>query len=80
LFDGGRVVRLSPEGEILATVELPVTRPTMIAFGDTDLRTAYVTSARIGLSEEQLAAQPHAGAIFSFRVDVPGLPEVPFAG
>jgi sugar lactone lactonase YvrE len=80
LFDGGRVVRLSAEGEILATVALPVSRPTMIAFGDTDLRTAYVTSARTGLSAEQLAAQPHAGAIFAFRVDVPGLAEAAFAG
>ncbi|WP_336957731.1 SMP-30/gluconolactonase/LRE family protein [Sphingobium aquiterrae] len=78
LFDGGRVVRLAPDGTILAEVALPVQRPTMIVFGGDDLRTAYVTSARVGLSEEALAAQPHAGAIFSFRVDVPGLPEAPF--
>lgn len=80
LFDGGRVVRLSPEGEILQTVALPVSRPTMIVFGGADLRTAYVTSARTGLPEADLAAQPHAGAILSFPVDVPGLPETPFAG
>ncbi|MBO9579710.1 MAG: SMP-30/gluconolactonase/LRE family protein [Sphingobium sp.] len=80
LFDGGRVVRLDEAGDILMTVDLPVTRPTMIVFGGPDLRTAYVTSARTGLSAEQLADQPHAGGIFSFRVDVPGLPEVPFAG
>jgi len=80
LFDGGRVVRLDGAGEILATVELPVTRPTMIAFGGADLRTAYVTSARTGLDAAQLERQPHAGAIFAFRVDVPGLPETPFAG
>ncbi len=79
LFDGGRVVRLSPQGDILQTVALPVSRPTMIAFGGDDLRTAYVTSARTGLSDEALAAQSHAGAILSFPVDVPGLPEVAFA-
>jgi len=79
LFDGGRVVRLSPEGEIMQTVALPVSRPTMIVFGGADLRTAYVTSARAGLSQEALADQPHAGAIFAFRVEVPGLPEFPFA-
>lgn len=78
LFDGGRVVRLSPEGVIIAEVPLPVTRPTMIAFGGDDLRTAYVTTARTGLSEAQLAAQPLAGALLAFRVDVPGLPEPPF--
>jgi sugar lactone lactonase YvrE len=80
LFDGGRVVKLSPNGDILLTVPLPVSRPTMIAFGGADLRTAYVTSARTGLSDADLAAQPHAGAILSFPVDVPGLPEPPFAG
>ena len=78
LFDGGRVVRLSPEGAILAEIPLPVSRPTMIAFGGADLGTAYVTTARTGLSPEQLATQPLAGALFTFRVDVPGLPEWPF--
>src|SRR3546814_6983775 len=29
LFDGGRVVRLSPDGAILAEIPLPATRPTM---------------------------------------------------
>lgn len=80
LFDGGRVVRLSPEGEIIAQVRLPVTKTTMIAFGGDDRRTAYVTSARINMAEEALAAEPLAGGIFSFRVDVPGVPEWPFAG
>lgn len=80
LFDGGRVVRLSPDGEILQTVPLPVSRPTMIAFGGADLRTAYVTSARTGLSDADLAAQPHAGAILCFPVDTPGLAETMFGG
>jgi len=80
LFDGGRVVRLSPAGEMLQSVALPVSRPTMIVFGGADLRTAYVTSAWTGLSDAARAEQPHAGAIFAFRVEVPGLPETPFAG
>lgn len=80
LFDGSRVVRIAPDGTVVETVHLPVTRPTMIVFGDEDLRTAYVTTARTGLSDDALAAQPLAGAIFSFRVEMPGLPEWPFAG
>jgi sugar lactone lactonase YvrE len=78
LFDGGRVARLAPDGTILAEVPVPAKRPTMIAFGGDDLRTAYVTSARTGLSGEELAARPLSGAIFSFRVAVPGVPETPF--
>lgn len=80
LFDGGRVARLSATGEIMAEVALPAKRPTMIAFGDADMRTAYVTTARAGLSETELAEQPLSGAIFRFRVDVPGVAETPFAG
>jgi sugar lactone lactonase YvrE len=80
LFDGGRVVRLSPAGELLVTVELPVSRPTMIGFGGLDGRTAFVTSARSGLSEDQLEREPLAGGLFGFRVDVPGLIAPPFAG
>lgn len=80
LFDGGRVVRIAPDGEVVQSVALPVTRPTMIAFGGDDWRTAFVTSARTGLSDEQLAAEPLAGGIFTFRVDVPGVPEWKFAG
>jgi sugar lactone lactonase YvrE len=78
LFDGGRVVRLSPEGEIVALVAIPARRPTMIAFGGRDRRTAYVTTARVGLDEGALAAQPLSGGIFSFDVEVPGVPEWPF--
>jgi len=80
LFDGGRVARLSPDGAILEEVVLPTKRPTMIALGGADGRTAYVTTASDGLDADTLAAQPHAGDIFTFRVDAPGVPEWRFAG
>lgn len=78
LFDGGRVVRLSPDGTILAEIALPVSRPTMIAFGGDDLKTAYITTARVGIDDAALAAQPAAGGLLAFRVDAPGLAELPF--
>lgn len=80
LFDGGRVVRLSPDGEILQEVAMPTRRLTMISLGGDDLRTAFVTTARAGLSDEELEKEPLAGGIFTFRVDVPGVPAWPFAG
>lgn len=79
LWDGGRVVRLSPDGELLATVDLPVSRPTMISLGGADLCSAFVTSAGKNLSDAERAEQPHAGAVFMFRVDSPGLPPAAFA-
>ena len=80
LYAGGRVARLSPAGEVVEEVVLPAPKPTMIAFGGDDRRTAYVTTAREGLSDEELASAPGSGGIFTFRVDVPGLPETPFGG
>jgi sugar lactone lactonase YvrE len=80
LFDGWRVVRLSPDGALLADIALPVQRPTMIAFGGPDRRTAFITTATTGLDETALATQPQAGGIFTFRVDVPGVPEFDFGG
>ena len=74
LWDGARVVRFSPEGELEREVPLPVSRPTCPVFGGDDLRTVFVTSASEKLSEEDLKKQPAAGGLFSFRADVPGLP------
>ncbi|MCC7696855.1 SMP-30/gluconolactonase/LRE family protein [Janthinobacterium sp. EB271-G4-7A] len=74
-YEGGRVLRFSPQGEIIGIVRVPVTRPTMIAFGGADLRTLYITSAREGASDDELARQPQAGGLFAVRLDVAGRPE-----
>lgn len=73
LFGGWGVRRYSPSGELVDFVRFPVANVTKIAFGGEDLRTAYATTARKGLSEAALNEQPDAGDIFTFRVDVPGL-------
>jgi sugar lactone lactonase YvrE len=65
---------------LLQTIDLPVQRPTMIAFGGADLKTAFVTSAGKNLSDEEREAQPHAGGVFTFAVDVPGLAQEIFDG
>ncbi|WP_028100639.1 SMP-30/gluconolactonase/LRE family protein [Pseudoduganella violaceinigra] len=73
-WGGARVCRFSPDGELLAEVPLPVSQPASLAFGGEDLRTLYITTAREGLSAEQLALEPLAGALFTALIDVPGLP------
>jgi sugar lactone lactonase YvrE len=74
MFEGQRLVRLSPGGELLQSVPMPVRCPTMPCFGGPDGRTLYVTTARQNRPAEELAAQPWAGCVLSARVDVPGLP------
>lgn len=73
LWNGWGVARYSPEGTLLEKVELPVANVTKIAFGGPDLKRVYVTTARKGLDEAALAAQPLAGDLFAFDVAVPGL-------
>ena len=79
-YRGGKVVRIAPDGRVLADYPVPAMCPTMCALGGPDLRTLFVTSARQGRSDEELARLPQSGGIFSMRVDVPGLPEPKFAG
>lgn len=74
MFEGQRLVRLAPDGSLLRSVPLPVRCATMPCFGGEDLRTLYVTTARIGRPAPELAAQPLAGRVLRLRVDVPGLP------
>lgn len=79
LYEGGRIVRLSPAGEIVEEITIPAKCPTMVAFGDDDLKTLYITTAG-GRPNEELEQFPNSGALFKVRVDVEGLVENRFAG
>lgn len=74
MYEGQRLLQLSPQGELLREVPLPVRCPTMPAFGGADLRTLYLTSASDKRPAEELAAQPWAGCVLQLRVEAPGLP------
>jgi sugar lactone lactonase YvrE len=74
MFEGQRVIRLSPEGEILREVRLPVRCPTMPCFGGPDLKTLYITTSRENRPPAELIEQPYAGCVLALEVDVPGLP------
>lgn len=71
LFEGGRLVKLAPDGEQLDEIVLPLRCPTMPAFGGPDLRTLYVTSAG-ARPEAELAQYPLSGKLLAIRVDVAG--------
>ncbi len=71
---GSRIVRYAPDGRIDQIVKLPISRPTSCAFGGPELKTLYITSARMGLSDAALDRQPMAGSLFAIDVETPGLP------
>lgn len=77
-WDGWCVRRLSPEGEMLSLLPLPVQRPTSCVFGGPGMDRLFVTSATIGLDDAALAAQPHAGGLFMAEPGVRGVTPPPF--
>jgi sugar lactone lactonase YvrE len=74
-FGGWRIDRFDAAGAKVGEVRFPCANITKLAFGGADLRTVYATTARKGLLDEELAAQPLAGALFTFRAETPGLPQ-----
>jgi sugar lactone lactonase YvrE len=79
-YRGGKVLRIAPEGRVLAEFAVPAMCPTMCAFGGDDLKSIYVTTARQMREADELARLPQSGGLFVMEVDVPGLPEPAFAG
>jgi sugar lactone lactonase YvrE len=60
-----RIDQYRADGAKLSEVKLPVSRPTSLAFGGTDLTTLFVTSQRRFLNPQQLSVQPFAGALLA---------------
>lgn len=76
---GWQLYRLSPEGEVLLTVDMPVEKPTKPMFGGPELDILYVTSIGVGLTEGR--EQPEAGSLFAITgLGVKGIPQTRFAG
>jgi sugar lactone lactonase YvrE len=73
LHGGGRLRRFHGNGRHDRDVALPVSQPTMCAFGGDDLATLYVTSAADKLSDRQRAREPQAGALLKVDVGRRGL-------
>ena len=78
MFEGARLLRLSPGGDILAEIALPLRCPTMLAFGGADLRTLYITSASHERPADEVAQYPFTGRLLSLRVDVAGREEAAY--
>ena len=74
-YGGGRVVRYTPSGLVDTIINLPVANATCPAFGGTDYRTLFITTAAQRLTDNELKEQPMAGGLFSCEVGIAGLPE-----
>lgn len=72
-YDGARVVRYAPDGQVDRVIPMPVQRPTCCTFGGPDLTTLFVTTAGQRLNAAERAAQPMAGGLLSLEVGIKGV-------
>ena len=64
-WEGWQVARWNPStGKKINTIQLPVSLVTSICFGGENMDDMFITSARVGLTDEQLAEEPLAGSSF----------------
>ena len=68
LWDGHRIQRLSPDGELDGYIEVPARNVTSCAFGGPNLTTLVITTA--SLDDDS----PAAGLTYFFELEVPGAP------
>ena len=77
---GWQLVRFTPGGIVDRIIDMPVEKPTKIAFGGARLDVMYVTSIGRGIAREARLRQPHAGGLFAVEAGVAGLPANRFGG
>jgi sugar lactone lactonase YvrE len=68
-WGGKGILRITPSGEVVEKIEMPVSNVTHCAFGGDDGKTLFVTTASMGAGAEELA-----GCLFAMQVPVRGVP------
>ena len=73
-WGGSRITRWNPHiGKQLDEVHVPAPNVTSCTFGGKNLDELYITTARQGLTEEELALNPQAGGLFKVKTKEKGM-------
>jgi sugar lactone lactonase YvrE len=74
-WGGSGVYRWDPEtGDLMEKIDVPAPNVTSCAFGGPNLTTLYITTAREGLTGEQLEKYPLSGSLFVIETGIKGTP------
>lgn len=74
-WGGGCVTRWNPHtGKQLDEIIVPAKNVTSCTFGGEHLDELYITTARIGLTDEELALYPLSGGVFKVKLGISGYP------
>ena len=79
MWGGAEVTRWNPNtGTMIGRVSVPALQTSSVVFGGRDRNELYVTSARVGMSEDSLNIFPLSGGLFKIVTDVEGMPTFEF--
>lgn len=80
-WGGGCVRRWNPKsGQVLEKIEVDAPHVTSCSFGGKDLKSLYITTARSGMSENDLKSYPLSGGLFCYKTDIGGFKVNSFKG
>jgi len=79
IHGSGKVCRYAPDGRLDTVVQLPVRQVTSVAFGDPQLTTLFITTARDDTGPASAGHQSHAGDIFCCTPGTSGRPPFRYA-
>jgi len=79
LWAGAQVTKWDPRtGQLLEQIPVPAFQTSCCVFGGKDMNELFVTSARKGMSEEDLKKYPLSGGLFKVETKVTGMPTFEF--
>lgn len=71
-WNGWKITRYKPNGSIDSIYQLPVPKVTSCNFGGEDMKTLFITTASVDLTEEELKNAPLSGNVFFLKTEVKG--------
>ena len=73
MWNGSCVARFDPlSGQLMSTIQVPALNVTSCTFGGDDLKTLYITTARTGMTTDELEKFPLSGSLFKVKPGVEG--------
>jgi sugar lactone lactonase YvrE len=79
IWGGAQVTKWNPKaGKLLEQIAVPALHTSSCVFGGKDMNELYITSARVGMSEENLKKYPLSGGLFKVITNTTGMPTFEF--
>lgn len=74
LWNGNGVGHFNPKsGKLIQKIQVPAQNVTSCAFGGKNLDTLFITTANLGMTEENIPLYPKAGSVFKYVPGVKGV-------